>query len=222
MKRLLLVFLVVGLAGALLAACYPPEGLSTTISVLATDPVCDGGHCFLNNSGGGPDPAIENGAVNSCIDTVSNVAGRFHYCRVVDGYDDGHSSNPVLRDNRNFLISIDHGDVEALHDSANGAAIVLYSGQAFEGCEVIMRYPFVPGYYGGKPYSKYLCEYRIRKPIVTRTSGSNAWDYVLRKSWHWTLYVGNDVGCAGGMAGVMAGVGHITFPLLTDCVDGPM
>lgn len=204
----------------------PPEGLSTTITSQTNNPPNCGpdydSPCLLNNSGGGPYPAIEVGSANSCQDEVSDVAGRIRYCRVVDGYDTGATDGPAaLRDKRDWTIDIAYGYPESLTDSTNnryGYSVVLYSGEMFEGCEVDSIY----GYGAQGTYdSVFNCAYRIRKPVITKAS-NNAWDYVLRKAWDWSGYVGNAADCAGGLAGVMAGVGHITFPLLRGCADGPM
>lgn len=231
-KRLSMALVLILVVSFVVVSCdAPPEGTSTTITVTNSKAHCGVGnsystYCPLNNSGGGPFPAIEVGSANSCIDTRSDVAGRSHTCRVVDGYDTGRPGDPpALRDTRNWLITIHLGNVAGIahrDDYRYGEAVVLYSGEMFEGCELIDSYPFNPD-----PTDKnflntrIVCDYRIRKPVVTNTS-TNEWKNVLLKAWHWSGYVGSVLGCAGGLAGIMAGVGKVTFPLLRGCVDGPM
>lgn len=227
-KTMALCLVVVLIAGFLVACAVPPEGLSTSISITTRRAHCGvgdsyGTYCPLNNSGGSPYPYIEKDMVNSCIDARSDVAGRTHLCRVVDGYDTGRSGDPpAMRDTKNWMITIYMGNVAALShrsDYRYGASVVLYGGEMFEGCELLDSYPF-----NADPTNlntRIVCDYHIRKPVVTNISG-NGWNLILHKAWDWSGYIGSELGCAGGLAGIMAGVGKITFPLLRGCVDGPM
>jgi hypothetical protein len=123
----------------------------------------------------------------------------------VDGYES-------IGDSRNWLIKfpLNSGPLaQSGEDSSTyGQIIVLDGGQVYEGCD------------WRSPDNSYLCDYRQRKQIVLRTSGS-AYSYVLRKLWDWTKYVGNTAGCAGGIASLWSG-SKVTLPMLTGCADGPM
>jgi hypothetical protein len=209
MVKVVTAVMVVAICTAGLASCARlPVGGGTgeTVSISGTTQDPDYG---LNNSGGGPYPVIEVGVANSCVDTSSQVSGRQHYCRVVDGYEE-------IGDRRNWLVRYTFdgrpggGPIaqSGNDDSYYGRTIITDGGEVFEGCD------------WRSPDNSYLCDYRIRKPVVTNISGG-AWSHVLHKAWAWTKYIGNALGCAGGIAGVMIGK-PITLPLLTDCVDGPM
>lgn len=129
---------------------------------------------------------------------------------MLDGYEE-------IGDNRNWLIGYEIGagqgplgwsGLNLGTGDPYGITIVTHGGTVYEGC------------WWQSPTNDYLCDFRARKQIVLRTSGS-AYSYVLRKLWNWTLYTGNAAGCAGGIAGLWTGQ-RVTLPLLSDCVDGPM
>lgn len=178
-----------------LSGCEP----SVTISYTSRDPGKTLQHSWS------PGIPIETGVVNSCYRASSDVAGRANVCRVVDGYDQaGDDRNWKITLGGGYRVLAQYGE----NSSTYGRVIVLDGGQVFEGCN----------YYSAD--TTYNCDYRIRKQIVLKTSGS-AYSYVLRKLWNWTKYVGSAAGCAGGIAGVWTGQ-RITLPMLSSCADGPL
>lgn len=236
--KAMLAVLVITLAAAGLTACAPPGGWSTKVTVTYDkvpcdiDPISDPINyayptkdCELNNDAGGPFPAIEVGKANSCMYIATTISGRNTMCRVVAGYDDRKSDPnkyPALRDRRNWRIEIDGGDAAEVGHGRHfreGYAIALYSGALYEGCVIGPKAGQV--IFGVKiKKTTFHCDYQISKPVVSKRS-SNVWDYVLRKAWNFTLYVGDTVGCAAGITGLTIGK-PITLGLLTACAEGPL
>jgi len=163
----------------------------------------------------GPAIVIERGVANSCIERDSEVSGRRHLCRVIDGYEEiGDVKNWVIDYPANPVqmpLSVDGecNDGISWSDGGYGCVIVLQDGSTYEGCQHVT------------PLNDFICDYRARKHIVLKTSG-DAYSYLLRKFWNWSLYTaGSPLACAGGLTGVMMGK-SITAPMLADCADGPM
>ena len=179
------------------------EAHAVTITSISNDP----GRTLRH--GWSPSVAIESGVANSCVKRASDVSKREHLCRVVDGYEG-------VGDGRNWKLDFPTSGesplrVKGSNSSKYGFVVVLDGGMVYEGCT------------WSSPSNDYTCDYRMRKPIVLKTSG-NALGYALRKLWSWTKYVGNTLGCAGGIATLWYGgaSGKVTLPILSDCADGPM
>jgi hypothetical protein len=190
-----------------------PVSAAPTITTTTTDP----GYTLVHSyslSGGGPCTAtstsaclIELNKVNSCIrSSSSHVQNRYDYCRVVDGYEGIDNTNWIVRFPLNESPLYQYGS----DTSSTGRAIVLANGQMYSGCDY------------RSPDNSYLCDYRERKGIVRTVGTSATFTHYLKKFWNWSNYIGNALGCAGGIAGYAWGNKIITAPLIADCVDGPM
>lgn len=195
--------LVLAAASFTLSGCPGEEEPSWRVTQTASrDPGFDMRHDWS------PSVPIEMGVVNSCLERDSEAEGREHLCRVVDGYEEDPGN-----DDRNWIIHYEVGQPLAREDfmvpwlSQYGGVIVAHDGVVYEGCLI-------------NNGDTYVCDYRMRKPVVLHT-GTDAWDFVLRKLWNWSRYVGNTLGCAGGIAGIWRGQ-PITLPMLTGCADGPL
>jgi len=155
-----------------------------------------------------PSQAIERGIANSCVFRDSQVKGREHLCRVIDGHEE-------TGDERNWLVDFpaepDKGplSIEGRNGGPKGIFIVLDGGTTFEGCDWI------------SPSNDYHCDYRMRKPVVLKTKG-NAREFVLRTFWDWSRYAASAYGCAEGIAGVLWKGDDIRKFFLSACFDGPL
>lgn len=155
-------------------------------------------------------PGFGQGLVTSCYKAPTDVPGREWMCRVIEGYEElgaGHMHTYELfgplagRQNPDPILSVSSRP-------GYGRTVVLDGGVVFEGCT----------WYS--PSNSYKCDYKATRFAVLSTDNS-ATTYVLRKFFDWAHYVGNTLGCAGGIAAVWRG-GRITLPLLAGCADGPL
>jgi hypothetical protein len=155
-------------------------------------------------------PGFGEGVLTSCYTAPSEVPDREHLCRVVDGYEElGISHRHTYevfgplpgRHNPDHILAVDERP-------GYGATVVLDGGIQFEGCV----------WYS--PSNSFKCDYKTTRYAVLTTNNSHT-TWILRKMWDWGNYLGNTIGCAGGIVGVWGGK-PITFPLLTGCADGPM
>lgn len=194
------IFVATALIASMVLDIPPASAFSTTVT--QDDPKRELIHDWS------PSRAIETGVVNSCVIRDSDVKGREHLCRVVDGYEE-------KGDKRNWLIDFSARDPEGplasegSNGDPHGILIVMDDGATYEGCTWF------------SPSNDFLCDYRIRKPIVLKTSG-NAREYVLRKLWDWAKYAGNTYGCAQGIGSVMVDGFSISQLFLANCFDGPL
>ena len=156
-------------------------------------------------------PGLEPGKVTSCIARGSQVDGRAHLCRVVEGHE-------AVDDFRNWLVDGQPWESDPIPDSVIigqsgeassswGISIVTSSGEQFEGCN----------WYA--PTGDYFCDYKVSRQTVLKTSGEV--DFVLRKFWDWTKYVGAAGECGVGVTGVWGGA-PISAAFLLACADGPL
>jgi hypothetical protein len=173
-----------------------------------------------------PGVPMEIGQVNSCVERASEVADRAHVCRVVDGYEPVQNLNWII----DFADNAESHPLSVAHEYG-------YSNNINPGLDCAPGSPLIPNYgctiqldgqngtYQGCVYqwqgNVYVCDYRTRKHVVLHTS-SGGWSFALRKLWDWGGYLGNVLGCAGGIVGVLGFGKAVTLPLLTDCADGPM
>jgi hypothetical protein len=222
----LVVALAAVVAAGVLTACNepPPGGVQTTITVVDAPAICslDAGYslpCQLNNSGGGPSPVIEAGVANSCLQAPAEGGGVGRLCRVVDGYE-------RIGDMRNWIIRIDFGNpasedwIAGWTDSGTrglpwtryGRVIVLHDGTMFEGCtlEGLARYTI------DSDFTKYRCNYRIRKPVTTHIDG-HGWDQFLAALWPNFVGDADMAACAVGFTTAVGG--WFARALATWCVQ---
>lgn len=152
-------------------------------------------------------PGLEAGKVTSCIARESQVEGRAHLCRIVDGHE-------AVDDFRNWYVDGQPWESDPIPDSV----IIDQSGEASSSCGITIVTSAGEQLEGYNWYAP-TGDYKVSRQTVRKTSGEI--DYVLRKFWDWGKYLGDAGGCAFGAASARGG-SPITASFLLACADGPL
>ena len=190
------------IGGSLGGGSTPAIKITQTTQV----PSCGGSPgCLVRDDGGYLDPPIDSsGSPSVCTNTRLDGSHIESYCRVIEG--DGDAP---WNDHRNWQIdyNTNGGPATVVGSCCTGyyglAIVNAVDGSMFEGCQLV------------GPYVRYVCDFKVSKPVVRILSTSTtAW--YLDALWQTGTLTTSALVCAAGVVGLWNGA-PMTYPFLAGC-----